>query len=381
MDAAAFLPRRLDLAAVLAQRSCLLLGPRQTGKTSLLRHTLRPDYAYNLLESDTYLALSRAPWRLREECLRPRSLLVIDEVQKLPDLLNEVQWLIEERGVRALLTGSSARKLRRGGVNLLGGRARSRTLHPLVSAEMRPFDLLRALRWGGLPAVYLSDRPEEDLRSYAGDYLREEVAHEGLTRNVPAFSRFLDVAALCNGQILNHTQIASDAQVPRTTVHEYFSILRDTLLGYDLPAWGRARSRKPVASSKFYLFDIGVVRQIQGRGRLEERAADFGAALEAWIVHELRAFVDYRAEGSLHYWRTSSGFEVDFILDEAVAIKVKATRTVGERDLKGLLAIAEETPVRRRILVAQEARPRRIRGVEVLPVGDFLALLWAGEIH
>ncbi len=295
-------------------------------------------------------------------------------------LLDEVQWLIEERRTRALLTGSSARKLRRGGVNLLGGRARSRTLHPFVSAELGELDLLRALSFGGLPSIYLSDDPRDDLRSYTGDYLQEEIAHEGLTRNIPAFSRFLGVAALCNGRILNYTNVANDAQTPRTTVHEYFAILRDTLIGYDLPAWGRARSRKPVATSKFYFFDIGVARALQGREPVTERAPDFGDAFEAWLFHELRTWIDYRGDGTLHYWRTTSGFEVDFILDEAIAIEAKATRRVTGRDLKGLRALSEEASMKRSIVVSLEARPRRVEQIEILPWRDFLRRLWDGQL-
>jgi predicted AAA+ superfamily ATPase len=325
--------------------------------------------------------LSRDPWRLRQEVQDRGALVVIDEIQKLPGLLDEVQWLIEERRCRFLLTGSSARKLRHGGVNLLGGRARSRTLHPFVSAELADFDLLRALSYGTLPSIYLSDSPEEDLRSYAGAYLREEVANEGLTRNIPAFSRFLEVAALCNGRMLNHTQVANDAQVPRTTVHEYFAILRDTLLGHDLPAWGEARTRKPVATSKFYFFDVGVARQLQGRGALNEKSADFGEALEAYVFHELRAWIDYGGRGTLHYWRTTSGFEVDFILNESVAIEVKAKPRVGGHDLKGLRAIADDTPVARRLVVSLEERPRKVDGIEILPWRQFLAMLWDGALH
>lgn len=373
-------PRVLDLNRLVAKKSHFLFGPRQTGKTSLIRNTLRTDYLFNLLESDTYLNLSREPQRLRQEVVKPATLVVIDEIQKLPGLLDEVQWLIEERGCRFLLTGSSARKLRRGGVNLLGGRARSRTLHPLVAAELGDFDLNQALGRGTLPAIYLSDSPRQDLKSYAGDYLREEIAHEGLTRNVPAFSRFLEVAALCNGRMLNYSQIASDAQVAHTTVHEYFAILRDTLIGYDLPAWQTTKTRRPVTTAKFYLFDVGVVRHLQGRGRLDERAADFGDAFETYLFHELRAWVDYRGEGSLHYWRTTSGFEVDFILNESVAIEAKAKRLVPDRDLKGLRAMREEGRMKRSILVSLEPRPRLVDGVEILPWREFLARLWGNAL-
>jgi len=372
-----FIKRVLDLNALLAQKSHFLFGPRQTGKSSLVRQTVRADHVYNLLESDTFLALSREPWRLRQEITRRGATVVIDEIQKLPILLDEVQWLIEERAGRFLLTGSSARKLRHGGVNLLGGRARSRTLHPLVSAELTEVDLLRTLSYGTLPSVHLSESPAEDLRSYAGDYLREEIANEALARNVPAFSRFLEVAALCNGRLLNFTQIGNDAQIPRTTVHEYFEILKDTLLGYELPAWGKAKSRKPLSTSKLFFFDIGVARALQSRGRLEERSADFGEAFEAWLFHELRAWCDYRAHQSLHYWRTTSGFEVDFILAETTGVEAKAARRISERDLRGLRALREETGLRRLIVASLEPRPRKLDGIEILPWREFLQRLWA----
>ncbi len=376
MSASGFVPRLLDLNRLLEKKSHFLFGPRQTGKTSLIRATIRADYSYDLLESDTFLALSREPWRLRQQVQKRGALVVIDEIQKLPELLDEVQALMEERRVRFLMTGSSARKLRGGGVNLLGGRARSRTLHPFVSRELGDIDLFRALSYGTLPPVYLSDDPRADLRSYAGEYLREEVAHEGLARNIPAFSRFLEVAAVTNGRILNYTKIASDAQVPRTTVHEYFQVLRDTLVGYDLPAWGKAKKRKPLASSKFYFFDVGVARALQGRGPVDEKSADLGEAFEAFLFHELRSWIDYRGDGDLAYWRTTSGFEVDFILNESAAIEVKSTRNAGAHDFKGLRAIREETGIRRCYLVCFEPRPRIAEGIEVLPWREFLDRLW-----
>lgn len=386
MTAPEFVPRVLDLSTLIARKSHFLFGPRQTGKSTLVRATLaagpptRRPHVYNLLESDTYLSLAREPWRIRQEVQDRGAIVVIDEIQKLPQLLDEVQWLIEERGSRVLMTGSSARKLRGGGVNLLGGRARSRTLHPFVSQELGEIDLLRALSYGTLPPIYLSENPGADLKSYTGDYLREEIAQEGLTRNIPAFGRFLEIAALCNGRILNITKISNDAQVPRTTVHEYFQILRDTLVGHDLPAWGKSRTRKPLATSKFFFFDVGVARALQGRGPVEEKSADFGDALEAYLFHELRSWVDYRGRGELAYWRTTSGFEVDFVLDEAAAIEVKATRNAGARDLKGLRVIREETGIRRRYLVCLEPRPRLLEGIEILPWREFLVRLWQSAI-
>jgi predicted AAA+ superfamily ATPase len=368
----------LALAPLLSKKSHFLFGPRQTGKTSLIRDTLNPDYTYNLLESDVFLALQRRPALLREQVSVPNSLVVVDEIQKVPTLLDEVQWLIEERSARFLLTGSSARKLRRGGVNLLGGRLRSRTLHPFVSTELGEFDLWQVLSYGTLPPIYFSDAPEDDLRAYTNDYLREEIAHEGLTRNVGAFARFLEVAALCNCQVLNFSSIASDAQVPRSTVHEYFEILKDTLLGFELPSLGTIRKRKALVSSKFYFFDIGVARALQGRGVVHARSSDVGDAFEAWLFHELRAAVDYGLYKTLHYWRTVTQIEVDFILNETTAIEVKATEHADRGDLKGLHAIGDERPMRHRILVCREARPRIVDGIEVLPYREFLHRLWAG---
>ena len=360
-----YIARALDLSAIAQHRSVFLLGPRQTGKSTLLRQTAPEARTYNLLDSDVFLALSRRPARLREELGPEVRLVVIDEIQRLPELLNEVHLLIEERGLRFVLTGSSARKLRRGGVNLLGGRARSHTLHPFVQRELGVrFDLCRALGTGLLPAVYLSDAPGEDLRAYAGAYLTQEVAAEGLTRNVPAFSRFLEVAALSNGQMINYSAIASDAQVPRTTVQDYFEILKDTLLARELPAFRRTAKRKAFSTSKLYLFDIGVARYLQHRRGLRPRAPEFGEAFEAWLHHELVTWLDYRCpDGDLHYWRSRSGFEVDFILNGRVAIEAKAENPVGARDLKGLRALAEEGLMDTLIVVSMEPRPRRVGAV------------------
>lgn len=319
---------------------------------------------------------------MREELAASDRLVVIDEVQKLPELLDEVQLLIDERGVRFLLTGSSARKLRRRGVNLLGGRASTLRLHPFVSMELADLDLMRALRFGLLPPVYLSQAPESELADYCGTYLREEVAAEGLTRNLPAFSRFLEVAALCNGQQINFENISNDAQVPRSTVQQYFEILKDTLLAYELPSWRRTVKRKPIHVHKFYFFDIGVARQLAGGGPLNETSREFGDAFESFIFHELRAYADYRLGSPgerLHYWRSTSGFEVDFILDDAVAIEAKAARDVPLRELSGLRAIAEEGKLKRQLCVSREPRRRTVGNIHILPWREFLDELWAGR--
>jgi predicted AAA+ superfamily ATPase len=375
-----YVPRALDLRSKLEHKSHFLFGPRQTGKTSLVRHTLEGARVYDLLDTTVYLSLSRRPSLLREEITEPESLVVIDEIQKLPLLLDEVHLLIEERGVRFLLTGSSARKLRRGGVNLLGGRARSRRLHPFICNELDDFDLLRALNHGLLPSIYFSDSPDEDLAAYAGDYLREEIAAEGLTRNIPAFSRFLDVAAACSGQMINYSAIASEAQVPRSTVQEYFQILEDTLVAHVLPAYDRTSKRKPITTAKFYLFDVGVARHLQNRGPLRRRSPDFGAAFETYLFHELRSYLDYTRAGELRYWRSKSGFEVDFVLGDRTAVECKGKTNVTPRDLRGLKALREERLLEHYLLVGLVDRPRTVERIEILPWRLFLERLWSGEL-
>ena len=374
-----WISRILDVSALVEAKSHFLLGPRQTGKTSLISHTLKTARVYDLLDTSIYLALSHNPGRIAEE-LRPEDrIVVIDEIQRLPELLNEVHRLIETRRVRFLLTGSSARKLRRGGVNLLGGRARTKYLHPLTSKELgRHFNLQRALERGLLPSIYFSDDPRADLQSYAGLYLQQEIMAEGVTRNVPAFSRFLKVAAFCNGTIVNFTNVANDAQVARTTVYEYFDILRDTLILHELPAWRKTVKRKPLASSKYYFFDVGVVAAIQGRG-FHPGTPEFGEAFETYLMHELVCFRDYVSEEPLGYWRSISGFEVDFIIGDHTAVEVKAKKNIALQDIKSLKALAEEKKLKRYLCVSLEPRPRKVEGITILPYREFLERLWNGE--
>jgi len=368
--------RTIDLPGLLAKKSYFLLGPRQTGKSFLIRHTLPGVRLYDLLDSSTYLALSRHPGRLAEEMTDRDRIVVIDEVQRLPELLNEVHRLIETRRLRFLLTGSSARKLRGGGVNLLGGRARIQHLHPLTSHELGTrFDLVQAAERGLLPSIYFSDDPRADLEAYAGTYLQQEIVAEGATRNVPAFSRFLKVAALCNGTIVNFTNVANDAQVPRTTVYEYFEILRDTLVLHELPAWRKSSKRKPLVSSKYYFFDVGVAATLQGR-LFQRGTPEFGQALETVVFNELLAYRDYVSGEPLSYWRSTSGFEVDFVIGDHTAIEVKAKANVSTQDLKSLHALAEERKFRSLICVSLEPRARKVGAVSILPVGEFLSALW-----
>ncbi len=376
-----YISRRLDILKVLKQKSCFLFGPRQTGKSSLVEHLLGKYRTYNLLETDTFLKLSRAPERLREEYTAKDKIIIIDEIQRLPILLNEVHALIESKGVHFLLTGSSARKFRRTGVNLLGGRARVRHLHPLSFCELgKQFNLERAINYGLLPSIYFSDAPEEDLASYIGLYLKEEIAAEGLVRNIPAFSRFLEVAAWCNARLMNYTKIANDAQVARSTIQEYVEILKDTLIAEELPAWGKSKRRKPITTSKYYLFDMGVTRILQNRSLIRVKSPEFGEALESYIFHELKCYVDYCQAGPLNYWRSTSGYEVDFILADEIAIEVKGSEKISYQDLKNLKALQEEKKLKHYFLVCLEKTARTVSGIQVMPWKQFLELLWEGSL-
>lgn len=374
-----YIQRFLDPPALLKRKSYFLFGPRQTGKTFLIRHTMENVRVYDLLDSTVYLALSQNPGRLAEELTTQDRVVVIDEIQRLPVLLNEVHRLIEERGVLFLLTGSNARKLRRGGVNLLGGRARTQYLHPLTYRELgRKFDVARAAEQGLLPSIYFSDDPHADLEAYVGTYLQQEIVAEGATRNVPAFSRFLKVAALCNGRIVNFTNVANDSQVARTTVYEYFEILKDTLVLHEVPAWRKSKKRKPLASSKYYFFDVGVAAILQGRG-FRIGTPEFGEAFETIIFQEIIAYSNYVSGDSVGHWRSTSGFEVDFIIGDHTAVEVKAGKNISHQNLKSLRALAEEHNLKRYLCVCQEERARKIDKTLVIPFRQFLDSIWSGE--
>jgi len=365
--------------------SYFLWGPRQTGKSTLLRATYPAAIWIDLLKTDELMRYLQRPALLREELEMDatRRTVVIDEIQKVPGLLDEVHWLIENRGRVFALCGSSARKVRRTHANLLGGRAVRRELLGLVSAEIgRDFDLVRALNHGFLPRHYLADAPGERLRAYVNDYLREEIAHEGLTRNLPAFSGFLSAAALSEGGVVNFANIARECGISAPTVREYFQILVDTLLGRFLPAWTRRPKRRTIQTPKFYFADVGVVNALARRGRLEPGSELFGRAFEGWVRHELQAYCAYRRpEWELAYWRLASGIEVDFIVgDLHLAIESKAAGRITSDHMKGLRALAEDQPrVRRRMIVCLEPRARRTAdGIEVLPWRRFAEDLWSG---
>ena len=379
----AFVPRCLDLEHLLARRPVFLFGPRQTGKSTYVRRQLADTVAlsFSLLDQGLLTSVLADPTRIRRE-IEARDLrdavICIDEIQKCPALMDEVHLMIEERGIRFLLTGSSARALRRKGVNMLGGRGSDRVMHPFSWFELgKRFSLDRAINHGLLPTHYLSDDPDEGLASYVDRYLTEEIAAEGIARNLPRFARFLQTAATTNAQMLNYSNVARDAQVPRQTVVQWYEVLRDTLLAFELSAWSRTVKRKAIETAKFYFFDTGVVRALRRLPPVSEASADFGEFFEHFVFLELRAWIDYRKPRTpLAYWRSRSGYEVDFILDDRVAIEAKATRLVQRKHVRSLRALAEERLIERSIVVCREDRPRMEDGIEIWPLEYFLATLW-----
>lgn len=368
--------------------SCFLWGPRQTGKSTLLKTLFPGARRYDLLLSDIYRRLLSRPALLREDLAAETagavsSPVIIDEVQKIPELMDEIHWLIENSGHRFILCGSSARKLKRKHANLLGGRAVRYELRPLVFPEIPDFSLDRALNTGLLPRHYNHSHPAQLIRSYVGDYLKEEIADEALTRNMPAFSRFLEVAALSNGEIINFNNIAADCGVSSPTVKSYFEILSDTLIGSFLPAFAKRAKRRLIGAPKYYFFDVGIVTGLARRGKVESGSELFGKALEHFIMMELSAHACYsELFYPLAYWRTASQFEVDFILgDAAVAIEVKATDSASDKHMKGLRAFQEEHATTRCLLVSCDPFPRRTPdGIEIMPWRIFLENLWGQKI-
>ena len=379
------LERILKLQEI-ADDSLFLWGSRQTGKSTLLKALFPDAHLYDLLKTDVRTAFQLRPSLLREECemLDEGELVIIDEVQKVPALLDEVHWLMENRGLRFILSGSSARKLRRSGANLLGGRALRRTLFPLVSAEIPDFDLNRAINNGLLPRHYLVADPSKRIQAYIGDYLQQEIVEEAVVRQLDAFTRFLQVAALSDTEIVNYTNIAQDCGISAKTVKEYFAILEETMLGFNLPAFTRVVKRRVIQSPKFYYFDVAIPNYLLRRTPLQPGTDTYGHALEHFVIQELRAFLSYNfgEDKTLCYWRTLDiKYEVDAIIGDAeVAIEIKSSDNVASRDTKGLKAFGEEHPDAKLILLSMEGRPRMLNGVEVWPVAQFLPRLWDRKV-
>ena len=365
-----------------------LWGPRQAGKSTLLKRHYPSSRWIDLLKSDEFRRYVTRPELLRQEIeaepADPERQIVIDEVQKVPALLNEVHWLMENRGHHFALCGSSARKVRRGAANLLGGRALRYELRGLTAGELASdFDLDRILNRGYLPRIYQAARARRLLDAYIADYLKEEVAAEGLVRNLAAFSGFLDAAALSDTEPVNFSNIARECGVSSRTVRSYFDILEDTQLGRWVPAWRKRRKRRLTGSAKFYFSDVGVVNRLARRGRLERRSELYGKAFENWVHHEIAAWVAYTEfDGELTHWRLPSGVEVDFVLgDMGLAVEAKASAVIGRHHLKGLRSLAEEHNVRRRVIVCLETRRRRTAdGIDVLPAATFVRRLWGDDL-
>jgi len=370
--------------------SCFLWGPRQTGKSTLLRERFSASKRYDLLLSDEFRRLLHQPSLLREECLALQKRgefkgqpVIVDEVQKIPDLLDEIHWLMENKGVRFLLSGSSARKLKRGQGNLLGGRAVRLELHPLVFPEIPDFSLVKALNHGLLPPHYGNEAARNRLEAYVGDYLKEEITAEAATRNIPGFSRFLEMAAMSNGEIVQFSTIARDCGVSSPTVKAYYQILEDTLIGRWVPAYQKRPKRRVILAPRFYFFDVGVVGFLTRRGQVEQGSELFGRAFEHFLFLELAAHSRYSGlHYPISYWRTASQLEVDFILgDHQVSLEVKGTSLAQTHHLNGLVAFEEEYKTERRLLVTCDPQPRLVRGdIEILPWKIFLEDLWAGKI-
>lgn len=362
-----------------------LWGPRQVGKTTLLRASY-PDAPWvDLLKSDEYRRYSTNPERLRQELLATvdeppgTTQVVIDEVQKVPALLDEVHWLHEAHGFQFALCGSSARKLRRGGVNLLGGRALRFELTGLTAAEIGGgFDIERIANHGFLPRIYAAERPERLLNAYVSDYLQQEIASEGLVRNLSLFADFLTAASFSDSEMVNQTNIARECGVSVQTVGNYFDILEDTLIGSWLPAYTKRPKRRVVQTPKWYFNDVGVVNHLARRGRMEAGSDVFGKAFENWVHHELRSWLLYtESRTRLTYWRLSGGTEVDFLLDDlSLAIEAKSSRFIADKHLKGLRELAVDQSIGQRVVVCLEANRRLTDdGILILPARELPAFL------
>ena len=361
--------------------SIFLFGSRQTGKTTILHQQFPKSIFIDLLDTNVKERFRRRPVTLYETMMdKPEgTLIIIDEIPEVPELLNEVHRLIVERHLIFILCGSSARKLKRKGHNTLGGRALPVFLYPLVSAEIPNFDIDRAVTYGMIPSHYLAKNPSRLLAAYIDVYLKEEIKEEALVRSLDAFQRFLEVAALTDGEIINNQNIAQECGVHATTVSSYFDILEDTLIGYRIPAYTKVMKRRLVQAPRFYYFDVGITNHLLHRKELHRGTSDYGHAFEHLVVQEIIAYMHYRhSDEKLSYWRTYTGIEVDLIIGEArVAIEIKSVEEVLPRHLKNLRSFAEEHPQSRRIVVSLDVFSRRMNDIECLYVKDFFQKLWS----
>src|SRR3989338_7099767 len=373
-------------------QSIFLWGARKTGKTIYSAAGFPDAISYNLLATDEYIRLLKEPALLRKEVMALNKTelsqpIIIDEVQKIPALLNEVHLLIEETPAYFILCGSSARELKRQGTNLLGGRAWRQDFYPLVYPEIPDFDLLQALNRGLIPSHYLATHWKKTVNAYINDYLKEEIKAESLVRNLAAFAQFLEVAAFSNTDLINYNNIARECGIDAKTVKEYYQILVDTLLGYYLQPYKNRKSRQDiVATPKFYFFDVCVVNGLTKNNLNQLKGREAGHLFEHYILMELIAYRGLNdKEYDIHFWRTNEGHEVDFVLGNAdIAIEVKLNPTISNTDLRGLIALNEAYHPKQNFLVTTTPRKQTIKLgkkiIQVLPWQTFLEMLWSGEI-
>jgi predicted AAA+ superfamily ATPase len=369
--------RTLNLAALLNESNYFLFGPRSTGKTSLIAKQLPHASMINLLDADIYEALERKPSSLKD--FIQTKIVVIDEVQKLPKILDTVHQLIEKNNLRFLLTGSSARKLKHGGANLLGGRAREASLFPLTFHELgKDFDLLKYLNQGGIPRHYLSNQPFEDLKAYGRTYLAEEIKAEALVRNYDRFTRFLETMATANAKELIYQSISNDSGVPVRTIEGYLEVLKDTLVGYELHPFLKSKKRKAHTRSKFYFFDCGVANYFSKRYPVSDGSSDLGELFEQFIINEVRAYNEYLIRNqTLSFWRTRN-CEVDLLVSTKLAIEIKFEKNTSRESMTGLKALRDEGLFKKFMVVGRYAMETEIDGIHFVPYTEFLKKLWTG---
>jgi len=371
-----FLERKLSLEK---KRNYLLLGPRRVGKSTYLKHYFKEAEWIDLLKSNLYFEYQAHPELLRERFEHTSQLIVIDEIQLIPELLREIHWLIENSSNRFILSGSSARKLRKQGVTNLAGRLRTVHLFPLTYSEIPNFNLDLRLQYGCLPPIIDSDEPELDLKDYCGEYLKEEVQAEGLVRSLPTFAKFLELSALSNAELLSYSTLARDCGVALKTIREYFQILEDTLLAYSVEAFTKSKKRRAILAPKFYYFDCGIPNSLLGR-KLSSKTPEYGKSFEQFLILEVLAAKEYsRTFDRVSFWRSASGYEVDLLIDDHTAVEFK-TGTVSAKDAAGLHALKEDVPLKNTWIVSRDSHTRKLeKGVLVLPWENFLQRLAEGD--
>ncbi|MBQ2949795.1 MAG: ATP-binding protein [Prevotella sp.] len=366
------------------ESSLFLFGARQTGKSTILRKEFPKSVFIDLLDSELRMRFKRRPSLLYEMLKDKESniIVVIDEIPEVPELLNEVHRLISEKDIIFVLCGSSARKLKRKGYNTLGGRAYPCYFYPLTSNEITDFDLDRALTYGLLPTHYLAKNPKRLLAAYVDVYLKEEIQEEALARNLTGFHRFLEIAALTNGEIVNYANIASECGVSAQTIKSYFGILEDTLVGYMIPAYTKVMKRRLVQAPRFFFFDVGLTNHLLHRDALLRGTPEYGHAFEHFIIMELIAYIGYNhKEEQLSYWRTHTGVEVDVVIGNAkLAIEIKSADEIAKRHMKGLKSFGDDYPDCRKIIVSLDRINRKEDDIELIYVHDFLKMLWNDEL-